>query len=127
MKKLTLSIGLVAAILSTKAQDTTCTYFTGKRVVEFDYQTSEIIYEVKQNTRYYDIKVEYGNVLCLDFSDNKLKVRKVITTFFDGSIRKDVLDSENNIYYSPRGVVKVSVGKSKNIILGNYPQTLNLK
>ena len=50
MKKLTLSIGLVAAILSTKAQDTTCTYFTGKRVVEFDYQTSEIIYEVKQNT-----------------------------------------------------------------------------
>tara|TARA_R100000458_G_C8149535_1_gene157696 strand:+ start:242 stop:625 length:384 start_codon:yes stop_codon:yes gene_type:complete len=127
MKKLTLSIGLVAAILSTKAQDTTCTYFTGKRVIEFDYQTSEIIYEVEQNTRYYDIKVEYGDVLCLDFSDNKLKVRKVITTFFDGSVRKDVLDSENNVYYSPRGVVKVSVGKSRNIILGNYPQTLNLK
>jgi len=27
MKKITLSIGLMAAILSTKAQDTTCTYF----------------------------------------------------------------------------------------------------
>jgi hypothetical protein len=127
MKKLTLSIGLVAAILSTKAQDTTCTYFYGKRIIEFDYQTSEVLYEVEQKTRYYDIEVKYGDVLCLDLSDDKLRVRKVITTFFDGSIRKDILDSENNIYYSPRGTVKVSVGKSRNIILGNYPQTLNIK
>ena len=127
MKKLTLSIGLVAAILSTKAQDTTCTYFKGKRVLEFDYQTSEILHETKQDTRYFDVEVKYGDVLCLHFSDEKLKVRKVITTFFDGSIRKDILDSGDDVYYSPRGAVKVSVGKSRNIILGNYPQTLNLK
>ena len=127
MKKLTLSIGLVAAILSTKAQDTTCTAFRGKDVFEFNYQTSKILYGTKQATRYYDIEVKYGDVVCLDFSDEKLKVRKVITTFFDGSIRKDILDSGDNIYYSPRGAVKVSVGKSRNIILGNYPQTLNLK
>ena len=117
MKKLTLSIGLVAAILSAKAQDTTCTYFKDKRVIEFDYQTSEIIYEVKQKKRFYDIEVKYGDVLCLDFSDEKLKVRKVITTFFDGTTRKDILDSGDNIYYSPQGTVKVSVGKSRNIIL----------
>ena len=117
MKKLTLSIGLVAAILSAKAQDTTCTYFKGKRVIEFDYQTSEIIYEIEQNTRYYDIEVKYGNVLCLDLSDEKLKIRKVITTFFDGETIIDILDSGDNVYYSPRGTVKVSVGKSRNIIL----------
>ena len=117
MKKLTLSIGLVAAILSAKAQDTTCTYFTGKRVIEFDYQTNEILYETNQKTRYYDIEVKYGNVLCLDFSDEKLKVRKVITTFFDGTTRKDILDSGDNVYYSPQGTTKVSVGKSRNIIL----------
>ena len=113
MKKLTLSIGLVAAILSTKAQDTTCTYFQGKRVLEFDYQTNEILYEVEQTTKYYDIEVKYGNVVCLDFSDNKNRVRKVITTFFDGSIRKDILDSKDYVYYSPQGTKKISVSKPK--------------
>jgi len=119
MKKITISIGLVAAILSAKAQDTTCTYFTGKQVLEFDYQTNEILYEAKYKNRFYDIEIKYGDVLCLDLSDNKPKVRKVITTFFDGATRTDILDSENDIYYSPRGAVKVSVGKSRNIILGN--------
>ena len=113
MKKLTLSIGLVAAILSAKAQDTTCTYFKGKRVIEFDYQTSEIIYEVKQYTKFFDITVKYGDVLCLDLSDDEARTRKVITTFFDGSTREDVLDSEQVVYFSPQGATKISVGKPK--------------
>ena len=113
MKKLTLSIGLVAAILSAKAQDTTCTYFKGKRVLEFDYQTSEILYEVEQKTKYYDIEVKYGDVLCLDLSDKKNRTRKVITTYFDGETRTDILDSKDNVYFSPQGTTKVSVGKCK--------------
>ena len=113
MKKLTLTIGLVAAILSAKAQDTTCTYFKGKRVIEFDYQTSEILYEVEQKTRYYDIEVKYGDVLCLDLSDKKNRLRKVIITYFNGETRTDILNSKNNIYFSPQGTTKVSVGKSK--------------
>ena len=114
MKKITLSIGLVAAILSAKAQDTTCTYFTGKRVLEFDHQTNEIIYEVKHKAKFYDIEIKYGNILCLDLSDKKDKVRKVITTFFDGTTRTDILDSGDNVYYSPLGAKKVSVCKSRN-------------
>ena len=113
MKKLTLTIGLVAAILSAKAQDTTCTYFKGKRVIEFNYQTSEVIYEVKQYTKFFDITVKYGDVLCLDFSDEKTRTRKVITTFFDGSTREDVLDSEQAVYFSPQGATKVSVGRPR--------------
>ena len=113
MKKLTLSIGLVAAILSAKAQDTTCTYFTGKRVIEFDYQMDTILWWEKQTTKFYDIKVEYGDVLCLDLSDKKNRVRKVITTFFDGTFREDILDSKDDVYYSLRGTVKVSVGKPR--------------
>ena len=93
MKKLTLSIGLVAAILSAKAQDTTCTYFKGEKVYEFDYQMDTILYS--------------------DLSDEKNRVRKVITTFFDGTKRQDILDSKDEVYYTPRGVVKVSVGKPK--------------
>ena len=113
MKKITLSIGLVAAVLSTKAQDTTCTYFKGEKVYEFDYQMDTILYWEEQTTKFYDINVEYGDVLCLDLSDDKKRVRKVITTFFDGTTREDMLDSQNEVYYSPRGVVKVSVSKPR--------------
>jgi len=113
MKKLTLSIGLVAAILSAKAQDTTCTYFKGKEVYEFDYQMDTILYWEEQTTKFYDIEVKYGNTLCLDLSDDKNRVRKVITTFFDGTKRQDILDSKDEVYYTPRGVVKVSVGRPR--------------
>jgi hypothetical protein len=113
MKKLTLSIGLVAAIMSAKAQDTTCTYFTGKEVYEFDYQMDTILYWEEQTTKFYDIEVKYGNTLCLDLSDNKNRVRKVITTFFDGTTRKDILDSKDYVYFTPKGVTKVSVGKPR--------------
>jgi len=123
MKKLTLSIGLLAAIMSAKAQDTTCTYFKGKKVYEFDYQMDTILYSVdfkvggefqaKDIGKFYEIPVEYGNTLCLDLSDNKNRVRKVITTFFDGTTRKDILDSKDEVYYTPRGTVKVLVGKPK--------------
>ena len=113
MKKLTLSVGLIAAMLSSNAQDTTCTYFTGEKVYEFDYQMDTILYWEEQTTKFYDIEVEYGNVLCLDLSDDKKRVRKVITTFFDGTTREDLLDSQNEVYYSPRGTVKVSVSKPR--------------
>ena len=113
MKKLTLSIGLVAAILSAKAQDTTCTYFKGKKVLEFDYKTSEIIYEIEQKTKYYDIIVRYGDVLCLDLSDDKNRLRKIITTFVDDSTREDILNSTHKVYYSPQGTVKVSVSRPR--------------
>mgnify|MGYP006410526113 CR=1 FL=1 len=113
MKKLTISIALAAGIMLAKAQDTTCTYFTGKRVVEFNYYTSKILYDSVQTSKYYEINLEYGDVLCLDFSDEKVRTRKVITTFFDGSTREDILDSKDNVYYSPRGAVKILVGKPK--------------
>ena len=111
MKKLTLSIGLVAAILSAKAQDTTCTYFTGKEVYEFDYQMDTILYWEEQTTKFFEIEITYGNVLCLDLSDHKKRFRKVITEYFDGEKIEHFLESKDDIYYSPRGAVKVSVGR----------------
>jgi len=113
MKKITLSIGLLVGVLTSNAQDTTCTYFTGKRVVEFNYYTSEILYDSVQTSKYYEINIKYGDVLCLDLSDKKNRVRKVITTFFDGTTRQDILDSKDEVYFTPRGTVKVSVGKPK--------------
>ena len=113
MKKLTLSVGLLAAVLSSKAQDTTCTYFQDKTVHEFDYYMDTILYSTQQTTKYYEITVKYGDVLCLDLSDSKNRVRKVITTFFDGSTVEEILDSKDQVYYSPRGTAKISVGRRR--------------
>ena len=113
MKKITISVALLASVLTLKAQDTTCTYFTGKQVIEFDYKMDTILNRTEQTTKFFEIKVGYGNVLCLDLSDEKNRVRKVITTFFDGETITQVLDSKNNVYYSPKGTSKVSVGKPK--------------
>jgi len=112
MKRILIAITFFISVI-TQAQDTTCTYFTGKRVIEFDYQMDTILYEQEQTTNFFDIEVKYGDVLCLDLSDHKNRVRKVITTFFDGTFREDILDSKDDVYYSPRGTVKVSVGKPR--------------
>jgi len=113
MKKLTLTIGLVAAILSAKAQDTTCTYFEGKNVYEFDYKMDTILSIHEQTTKFYEVNIKQGNVLCLDLSDEKKRVRKVITTYSNGEKAEQVLDSKDHVYHSPKGAIKVSVGKPK--------------
>ena len=113
MKKITLSVALLASVLATKAQDTLCTYFNGKDVYHFDYQADTILSVDEQTTKFYEVNLKYGDILCLDLSDDKLRVRKVITTFFDGSTSTQVLDSKNNVYYTNLGVTKVLVGKPK--------------
>jgi len=111
MKKLTLSIGLVAAILSAKAQDTSCTYFTGNEVYEFDYKMDTILSYDEQTTRFYTIKINDDQVLCLDLSDEKNRVRKVIVKYSDGTSKVQVLKSKNNVYYTGINTVEVKVGK----------------
>ena len=104
---------LSVLFINTYSQDTSCTYFQGKRVIEFDYQTSEILYEVEQKKKFYDIELTYGNVLCLDLSDGKKRFRKVITEYFDGEIIEQFLDSKDNVYFSPKGAIRISVGRAK--------------
>ena len=111
MKKLMLCAILSILFLNVYSQDTTCTYFKGKRVIEFDYQTSEILYEVEQEEKFYEIEFTYGNVLCLDLSDDKKRFRKVITEYFDGEVTEQFLESKDDVYFSPQGAVKVSVGR----------------
>jgi len=111
MKKLILCSILTILFFNAYSQDTSCTYFSGKEVYEFDYQMDTILYWEEQTTKFFEIEITYGNVLCLDLSDHKQRFRKVITTFFDGSSREDILESKDDVYYSPQGAVKISVGK----------------
>ena len=72
-----------------------------------------VLHRVKQEAKFYDIKIKLGNVLCLDLSDDHKRTRKVITTFSDGQTITQVLKSNDKVYYTPENVVKVSVGKPK--------------
>lgn len=113
MKKITLSIGLIAAMLSSNAQDTTCVYFTGKKVANIDYYADTVINIVENNEKYYEINLTYGDILCLDLYDDKKRTRKVIAEYFDGKKVTHILDSEGNTYFSQLGIIKVLVGKPK--------------
>ena len=113
MKKLTLSIALVAGIMSAKAQDTTCTYFVGNIVYEFNYQTSEIIGEDIHNSGLYTIRVNDGDVLCLDFSDTIPCTRKVVSTHSNGYEEIEYLDADGQVYYSTESIIRVQVGVAK--------------
>ena len=139
MKKITLSIGLLVGVLSSSAQsqcdsvternklqtaDTLCTYFTGNRILEFNYYTNKIVGEVdfKQSKtgRYFEIEIPYGDALCLHLSDKKNRVRTVIGTYFDGTTEKNILTSKDNVYYSQLGVVKVQVGTARTVLIDRY-------
>ena len=113
MKKITLSVALLASVLTLKAQDTLCTYFSGKDVYHFDYQKDVVTSIDEQTTKFYEINIKYGDVLCLDLSDEEPRVRKIITTFFDGSTSTQVLDSKDHVYFTTFGVTKVLIGKPK--------------
>ena len=91
------------------SQDTVCTYFTGERVIEFDYQTSEIISETVMEGKSYVIDVGYREVLCLDLSDGKKRFRKVITTYDDGEKTSQILESKDDVYFSPVGPIRIEV------------------
>ena len=111
MKKLMLCSILSILFFNAYSQDTTCTYFSGKEVYEFDYQMDTILYWEEQTTKFFEIEITYGNILCLDLSDDKKRFRKVITEYFDGEVIEQFLDSQDEVYFSPRGTVKISVGR----------------
>ena len=108
MKKITLSVALLATMLTAKAQDTTCTMVKTNEVIEFNYQTSEIIDRENYKGTVF-IEVGYREVLCLHLYDNKLRLRKVIITYPDGEQVVEKLDSKDNVYFSQIGPLTVEV------------------
>jgi GH15 family glucan-1,4-alpha-glucosidase len=116
MKKITLSVALLASVLAMKAQDTICTMVRPHEVVEFNFQTSKVVsrYDNKKVTI---IEVGYQEILCLHLYDEKHRIRKVITTLANGKTIVQVLDSKDNTYYTSLGTTKVEVRRSRLMIL----------
>jgi len=115
MKHLSLIV-MVLIGLQLQAQDTICTYFTGKDVYEFDYKMDTVMTYDLQTTKYYEVKVGYRQVLCMDFSDHKSRIRKVIVTWPDGTQATENLDSKDNVYFTGMGPLTIQVGRPRIMI-----------
>ena len=108
MKKITLSVALLAAVLTAKAQDTICTMVTLNEVLEFNYQTDKVISREDYKGIVF-IEVGYREVLCLHLYDKVKRRRKVTTTYPNGEQVVQKLDSEGNVYYSGIGPLTIDV------------------
>ena len=108
MKKITLSVALLASVLTAKALDTICTMVKVDEVLEFNYQTSKVI-DRKNYEGTVLIEVGYREVLCLHLYDGKRRKRKVITIYSDGHRHVERLQSKDDVYYSEVGPLTVEV------------------
>ena len=108
MKKITLSVALLASILIAKAQDTICTMVTLDKVLQFDYKTSEVI-DKEDYSGIVFIEVKDKEVLCLHLYDKVKRKRKVTTTYPNGEQVVQRLDSKSNIYFTQIGPLTIDV------------------
>jgi hypothetical protein len=97
--KLKLSALLLGGALSLNAQtDTICTMVRSTDVLEFNYQTSEVIDNyVLEDT--FNIYVEADEILCLHLYTEKRGKLKVVTVH-DGHPHVDFLQGKDNVYYT---------------------------
>tara|TARA_R100001082_G_scaffold81951_1_gene48871 strand:- start:638 stop:994 length:357 start_codon:yes stop_codon:yes gene_type:complete len=112
MKKITLSIALLAATITGSAQDTTCTMVTKDKVFKFNYYTDEILRSTEHTKGSVFIDVGYHQVECLHLFDDVNRVRKVILTYDDGTQVSEIVNSKSNVYYAT-GPVRIEVKRPK--------------
>tara|TARA_R100000995_G_scaffold16796_1_gene6673 strand:+ start:916 stop:1272 length:357 start_codon:yes stop_codon:yes gene_type:complete len=112
MKKLTLSVGLLAAILTSNAQDTTCTMVTKNKVHKFNYYTDEILRSRDHTEGSVFIDLTYNQVECLHLFDEAKRYRTIVLTFDDGTEVSDVVKSKSNIYFVT-GPARIEIKRPK--------------
>ena len=115
MKKITLSVALLASVLATKAQDTTCTMITRENVTKFNYYTDTILRSREHTKGSVFIDVGYNQVEVLHLFDDKSRIRKVILTYDDGSQVVEICDSKSDLYYAT-GPVRIEVRRPRFMI-----------
>jgi hypothetical protein len=122
MKKLMLFTILSTLFINSYSQDTTCTMVSLDEVLEFNYQTDEVI-DREDYKGTVLIEVGYREVLCLHLYDKKKRKRKVIVTYPDGEQVVQRLDSKSNVYFTQIGPLTVEVQKSKHFSLNELFQS----
>ena len=107
---LTIAFMLVCATIS--AQDTLCVMICLDEVINFDFETSEIIdrYDHKGEIQ---LRVNEGEVLCLHLLDNKNMFRDVTTTFSETDHTHNTFSSKDNTTYTGKGWGNFTMSVSK--------------
>ena len=108
MKKLMLCTILSTLFINSYSQDTTCTMVTLDEVLEFNYQTNEVIDREDYKGTVF-IEVGYREVLCLHLYDKVKRKRKVTTTYPNGEQVVQRLNSKSNVYFTQVGPLTVDV------------------
>jgi len=106
---LTIAFMLVCATIS--AQDTLCVMITLDEIINFDFDTSEVI-DREPLAEVTTLRVDSGEVMCLHLWDKKKMFRDVTTFYDDGDHDHDTFQSKDNVYFS-------ALGYGMNIEIGN--------
>ena len=114
--KQTLTIAFMLVCATISAQDTLCAMVCLDEVINFNYQTNEIInrYDHKGDVQ---LRVNEGEVLCLHLFDEKNRFRDVTTTFSESDHIHNTFASKDNAIYTNKGwgsfIVDVSKAKRR--------------
>jgi len=102
---------LVCATIS--AQDTLCVMITFDEVINFDFDSSEVI-DRAPLTDVTTLRVDSGEVMCLHLYDGKRRFRDVTTFYDDGDHSHDTLESKDDVYFSPLGYgMDIEIGNAR--------------
>ena len=97
---LTIAFMLVCATIS--AQDTLCVMITLDEVIDFDFDSSEVIGRAPL-TDVTTLRVDSGEVMCLHLYDDKRRFRDVTVFYDDGDHTHNTFESKDDVYFSPLG------------------------
>lgn len=107
----TIAFMLVCATIS--AQDTLCVMITLDEVINFDFETSEVLNR-KPVTSVTTLRVDSGEVMCLHLYDGKRRFRDVTTFYDDGDHNHNTFESKDDVYFSPLGYgMDIEIGNAK--------------
>jgi len=98
MKQILIAL-LILCSINAKSQDTLCVMICLDEVIDFNYQTSEIINRTDHEGDF-EIKVNEGEIMCLHFNDDKERFRDVTVTFADGYLKHDTFNSRDHVIFS---------------------------
>ena len=107
----TIAFMLVCATIS--AQDTLCVMITFNEVINFDFDSSEVI-DRAPLTDVTTLRVDSGEVMCLHLYDGKRRFRDVTTFYDDGDHNHDTFESKDDVYFSPLGYgMSIEIGNAR--------------
>jgi len=105
---------MMLTAITTNAQDTTCVMICLDEVINFDFQTSEVLNRYDHEGDL-ELRIEDGEVLCLHLFDNKKRFRDITTTFSDGDHMHNTFNTKDNVVFSNEswGSITIHISKAR--------------